>query len=103
MVEIARKEKPQWEPQPVVVPRLRPAAAAAAAPKDANMGEAEDAAEDEHEPLEGLFAVRKSSSGASIGEPSTAAGTGAQEGEDRMCAMTKSLVNASFLTFRHCG
>ena len=58
-VETARKEKVQRETQPVVVPSPRPAAAAAAAPEDATGGEAEDAAEDEHEPLEGLFAVSK--------------------------------------------
>lgn len=38
--------------------------------------EAEDAAEDKDEPLDDLFATKKSSSGTSIEEPSTAAGTG---------------------------
>ena len=60
--------------------------------------EAEDAAEDEHEPLEGLFVVSKSSSRALIGEPSIAAGTGAQEGEDRLRAMAKSQVSGSILS-----
>ena len=59
-VETACKERVQRETQPVVVPSPRPAAAAAsAAPENTTGGEAEDAAEDEHEPLEGLFAVSK--------------------------------------------
>ena len=68
-------------------------------PEDTTGDKAEDAAEDEDEPLEGLFAVSKSSSNASIGEPSTAAGTGAQEGEDRLRAMAKSQISGSILTY----
>ena len=97
-VETARREKAQRGTQPVVVPSPRPAAADAAAPKDATGSEAKDGAEDEHEPFEGLFVVSRSSNDASIGEPSTAAGTGAQEGEDRLCAMAMSQISGSIST-----
>ena len=88
--ETTRKETAQRETQPVVVPPPPPAAAAAAAREDVTGGEAEAVAEDEHKLLQGLFAVRKLSSGAAIGESSIAAGTGAKEGDDRLRAMTKS-------------
>ena len=97
-VEIARKEKAQRETQPVVVSPPRPVAAAAATPDYVTGDEAENAAKDEHELLEGLFTVSKSSSGASIGEPPTAAGTGAQEGEDRQRSLAKSQVKGPILT-----